>query len=584
MDTKTGLAEKFVDDVNMFRACEQCGLCSSACPLTGVDGFNIRRILRHVELGLIDEIASSPFPWSCTTCGRCEGVCPNGIGILDIIRPLRSLSPPEFVPVGPPCIDACPARIDIPGYLRLIAEGKVNEAYALIREKVPFPGILGRVCTHPCEDVCRRGDVFSQAIAICALKRYVADNAGNIGERISEVAKDTGHKVAIIGAGPAGLTAAFYLRKKGHQVTVFEETPEPGGMMRFGIPDYRLPREVVDKEIEQILELGVELQTEKKLGRDFSLSQLEADGYEAVFLAVGAQLSKKIDLEGTNLDDVFWGLDFLCAVNEGKEVALKDKVLVVGGGSVAIDVALSALRLGAKEVTLACLECREEMPANPWEIEDAIQEGVRIMPSWGPQRILQDHGKVTGLELVRCTSVFDSQGNFCPNFATIKETVAADQVILAIGQAPDFSFVDDKELLRVEKGLMVIDEETQQTDMPRVFAGGDVAQAPGTIIDAIADARRAASSIDRFLGGDGIIEESLVERPESVPYTGSREEGFADLRREEMPATPLSERHDGFSEVELGFSEDQARQEAKRCLSCDLELHLAQETRKLSDR
>jgi len=306
MDSITGLAEKFVDDVNMFRACEQCGLCSSACPLTGVDGFNIRRILRHVELGLIDEIANSPFPWSCTTCGRCEGVCPNGIGILDIIRPLRSLSPPEFVPVGPPCIDACPARIDIPGYTRLIAEGKVNEAYALIREKVPFPGILGRVCTHPCEDVCRRGDVFNQPIAICALKRYVADNAGNIGERISEVAKDTGHRVAIIGAGPAGLTAAFYLRKKGHQVTVFEERPEPGGMMRFGIPDYRLPREVVDKEIKQILELGVELQTEKKLGRDFSLSQLEADGYEAVFLAVGAQLSKKIDLEGTSLDDVFW--------------------------------------------------------------------------------------------------------------------------------------------------------------------------------------------------------------------------------------------------------------------------------------
>jgi NADPH-dependent glutamate synthase beta subunit-like oxidoreductase len=299
---------------------------------------------------------------------------------------------------------------------------------------------------------------------------------------------------------------------------------------------------------------------------------------------VGAQLSKKIDLEGTNLDDVFWGLDFLCAVNEGKEIALKDKVLVVGGGSVAIDVALSAFRLGAKEVTLACLECREEMPANPWEIEDAIQEGVKIMPSWGPQRILVDHGKITGIELVRCTSVFDSQGNFCPSFATIKETVAADQVILAIGQAPDFSFVDDKEPLRVEKGLMVIDEETQQTDVPRVFAGGDVAQAPGTVIDAIADARRAASSIDRFLGGDGIIEESLVERPDSVPYTGSREEGFADLKREEMPATPLSERHDGFSEVELGFSEDQARQEAKRCLSCDLELHLAQEARKANDR
>ena len=178
MDTKTGLAEKIVDDVTMFRACEQCGLCSSACPLTGVDGFNIRRILRHVELGLIDEIADSPLPWFCTTCGRCEDVCPNGIEIIAIIRPLRALSPPEYVPDSPPCVEACPVGIDIPGYLRLIAQGKMDDAYALIREKVPFPGILGRVCTHPCEGVCRRGDVFHQPIAICALKRYVADKAG----------------------------------------------------------------------------------------------------------------------------------------------------------------------------------------------------------------------------------------------------------------------------------------------------------------------------------------------------------------------------------------------------------------------
>lgn len=586
MDTKTGLAEKIVDDVTMFRACEQCGLCSSACPLTGVDGFNIRRILRYVELGLIDEIADSPFPWFCTTCGRCEDVCPNGIEILDIIRPLRSLSPPEFVPDSPPCVEACPARIDIPGYLRLIAQGKVDDAYALIREKVPFPGILGRVCTHPCEGVCRRGDVFNQPIAICALKRYVADNVGKVSKQVSNMAKDTGHKIAIVGAGPAGLTAAFYLKKKGHQVTVLEERTEPGGMMLFGIPDYRLPREVVEKEIKQILDIGIELKTEKKLGRDFTFDTLKTDGYEAVFLAVGAQLSRKIDLVGSNLNDVFWGLDFLFKINEEKEIALKDRVLVVGGGNVAIDVALTALRLGAKEVTMACLERREEMPANPWEIEEAIEEGVKIMPSWGPKRILRDNGKVSGIELIRCTSVFDNQDNFCPSFANIKETVKTDQVILAIGQATDLSFFDDKVPLRVEKGLIVIDEKTLETDAPGVFAGGDVAKAPGSIIDAIAAGRRAASSIDKFLGEDGDIShcglriaEFGIEGNATQSYTGKREEGFADLKRVVMPTLPLSERHDGFSEVELGFNEEQAKEEAKRCLHCDLELNLAEEAR-----
>jgi len=580
MDTKTGLAEKIVDDVTMFRACEQCGLCSSACPLTGVDGFNIRRILRHVELGLIDEIADSPFPWFCTTCGRCEEVCPNGIEIVDIIRPLRSLSPSEFVPDSPPCVEACPAGIDIPGYLRLISQGKVDDAYALIREKVPFPGILGRVCTHPCEGVCRRGDVFNQPIAICALKRYVADNVDKVSEQVSNIANDTGHKIAIIGAGPAGLTAAFFLKKKGHQVTVFEERPEPGGMMLFGIPDYRLPRQVVEKEIKQILDIGIELHTEKKLGRDFTFDTLKADSYETVFLAVGAQLSRKIDLVGADLDDVFWGVDFLGEVNERRKISLKDKVLVVGGGNVAVDVALTAFRCGAKEVTMACLECREEMPANPWEVKEAIEEGVKIMPSWGPKRILRDNGKVSEIELIRCTSVFDNQGNFCPSFATITETVQSDQIILAIGQATDLSFIGEDNPLKIANGLIVVDSETLETGISGVFAGGDVAKAPGSIIDAVAAGRRAASSIDKFLGGNGMIDETLIQRPDSQSYDGKREEGFADLKREPMPTLPLCERHDGFGEVELGFTDDQAKGEAKRCLQCDLELDLAQEGRK----
>jgi NADPH-dependent glutamate synthase beta subunit-like oxidoreductase len=519
MDTKMELAERF-SDVSMFTTCEQCGCCSSACPITGVRDFNVRRIVRHIELGLIEEIGGTPFPWYCTTCGRCETVCPNGIAILDIIRPLRSMTPQEFIPEGPPCADACPAGIDIPGYLRLIAQEKPEEACALILEKVPFPGILGRVCMHPCEDACRRMEVFKQPVSICALKRYAADKGGQVFEKALNVKQRTGHKVAVIGAGPGGLTTAFYLRKKGHDVTVYESRAKPGGMMRYGIPYYRLPEDVLDGEINKVLSVGIHLETGKSLGKDFDLNSLKKDGFEAVFIAAGLQLSRRIDLEGARLEDVLWGVDFLADAAEGKEISLKEKVLVVGGGNVAVDVALTALRMGAKEVTMACLESRDEMPANSWEIEMALEEGVKLMTSWGPGKITGDNGKVSGIELIQCTSVFDDEGNFSPTFNDISEQVEADQIILAIGQAADLSFVDESVPLKLERGLIVVDEKTQATDMPGVFAGGDVGRGPGAIIDAIADGRRAACSIDRFLGGDGIIDETIAQKDEAQSYDG----------------------------------------------------------------
>ena len=575
MDTKTLLTEKF-NDVSMFTTCEQCGCCSSACPITGEKDFNVRRIVRHIELGLIEEIGSTPFPWYCTTCGRCETVCPNGIAILDIIRPLRSMTPREFVPEDqPPCIRACPAGIDIPGYLRLIAQGKPEEACALILEKISFPGILGRVCMHPCEEACRRMEVFKQPISICALKRYAADNGGQVFERALHVKENTGHRVAVIGSGPAGLTAAFYLRKKGHDVTVFEGRSKPGGMMRYGIPYYRLPEEVLDREINQVLNTGIHLETGKSLGKDFDLNSLKEDGFETVFIATGLQLSRKIELEGAQLDGVLWGIDFLSETSEGKETSLKERVLVVGGGNVAIDVALTALRVGAKEVTIACLESRDEMPANPWEIEMAVEEGVKLMTSWGPGKITGDNGKVTGVELIQCTSVFDDEGNFSPTFNDVTEQVESDQVILAIGQTADLSFVDESLPLKAEKGLIAVDDKTQATDMPGVFAGGDVGRGPGAIIDAIADGRRAAGAIDKFLGGDGMIHETIAEKPEPQSYDGKRERGFADLERVNMPVLPVIDRYHGFPEVDLCLDDDQAVYEAKRCLQCDLEYSLA---------
>jgi NADPH-dependent glutamate synthase beta subunit-like oxidoreductase len=575
MDSASIFAEEF-NDIEMFRYCEQCGRCSSACPITGINGFNIRRLVRYVELDLIDEIAGSPMPWFCTICGRCEDACPNGIKIIDITRSLRARGPRDLAPDGPPCIKACPAGIDVPGYLRLIAQGKNDAACELIMERAPFPGILGRVCE------------VNDPIAICAAKRYAADKAGDLTERIKTVAEDTGHKAAVIGSGPAGLTAAYYLRKKGHQVTVFEARSKSGGMLRYGIPFYRLPEDILDKEIQQVLSLGIDLKLNTRLGDNFGIDQLKQQGFEAVYIAVGAQLSKKIPLEGSDLAGVMWGVDFLVQVSEGKEISLRDNLVIIGGGNVAVDVALSALRLGAKNVTLACLESREEMPANPWEIEMALEEGVEMLYSWGPRKILSQKGSVTGVELVRCTSVFDEAGNFCPFFDETTKTVKTDQVVLAIGQASetefckDFCFLDNDGVLPVKNGLIAIDSQTQVTEMKGVFAGGDVANGPGTVIEAIAAGRRAAISIDKFLSGDGKLVSGRRNSDCELfdpDYDDKRETGFAELKRVDPPILPVTERHVGFLEVDLCYPDEAVLKEIHRCLQCDLEICLANKKR-----
>ncbi|UCF73720.1 MAG: FAD-dependent oxidoreductase [Deltaproteobacteria bacterium] len=382
---------------------------------------------------------------------------------------------------------------------------------------------------------------------------------------------DTGHKVAIVGSGPAGLTAAFYLKKMGHQVTVFESRPLPGGMMRYGIPDYRLPLSIVEKEIQDILELGIGLETNKTLGKDFTIDQLKNDGYEAIFLAVGAQLSRKTELEGSDLEDVLWGLDFLYQVKEGRDVKLKDRVVVIGGGNVAVDVALTALRCGATNVTMACLEKREEMPADEWQVDQVLEDEVNIMTAWGPKRIVSRDGRVKGVELIGCASVLDKEGDFSPSFDERRKAIEADQIILAIGQSPDLSFVEPHSPITIERGMIVVDQETVETGIHGVFAGGDATRAPGAIIHAIGAGRKAASSIDRLLGGDGDIEETLFQ-PDPLSPTLGKIEGFADLPREKALKLPLAERHKGFEEVALGLDPEGARKEATRCLQCDLRL------------
>jgi NADPH-dependent glutamate synthase beta subunit-like oxidoreductase/ferredoxin len=548
-----------------YNLCIGCTRCVRACrDLRGIEAIGfVYDQNGQVHIGTVAETLEDS---GCKFCTACVEVCPTGALVDKGVE--AGTKEDDIVP----CKAACPAHIDIPGYLRMIAQGKADEANAIIREKVPFPGVLGRVCIHPCEDVCRRGEL-NEAISICALKRFAADGEKGLWKKENKVAADAGKKVAVMGAGPAGLTAAFYLRKQGHAVTIIDSNDQPGGMMRYGIPEYRLPGDILDQEIKDILNSGIEFKPNRILGKDISLDQLKTDGFDAVFLGIGAQLNKRIPLEGCEMPDVMWGLDFLRKVSEGENIKLKDSVVVIGGGNVAVDVAMTARRCGATDVKMACLECLEEMPASPWELEEARAEGIAILPSWGPDRIVSEDGKVTGLDVVECTCVFDEDGNFCPEFSDKKECFLVEQVIMAVGQAVDVSFLEGTDQIKLDKGLIVVNEKTLETDLKDVYAGGDVAKAPGAIIHAIAAGRQAASSIDSALGGSGEIDEVLFARSNPDPHVG-RDEGFAAWSRINVPELDAATRIAGFDEVFTGYSEEQAVAEAKRCLQCDLRLQL----------
>ncbi|MFO7785815.1 MAG: FAD-dependent oxidoreductase [Thermodesulfobacteriota bacterium] len=539
----------FVRDYNL---CIGCTRCVRVCrDLRGIEAMGfVRDDKGQIRIGtLMPTLEES----GCRFCTACVEVCPTG-ALTD--KDVRAGSKEHDLV---PCRAACPACVDVPEYLRLIAQGKPDEADAVVREKVPFPGTLGRVCVHPCEDACRRGHV-NEPVAVCALKRFAADNDKGLWKQGLRPGADTGKRAAVIGAGPAGLTAAFYLRRAGHGVTLFEARDLPGGMMRYGIPDYRLPVEVLDREVREILNLGVDFRPGRALGKDFHLEDLRGKGFDAVFLGVGAQESRKADIEGLDLKGVMWGLDLLGKVAGGDPPRLEGRVLVIGGGNTAVDAALTLARSGALEVTMACLESREQMPAHAGQLEVLQSAGVRLMPSWGPYRILGSGGRVTGVELVRCTGVFDIKGEFSPAFdEEVVKQLEVDQVILAIGQRPDLSFLREGGPIRVDRGLIVVNGDTQETGMPGVYAGGDAAAVPGSVIHAVAAGRRAAAAMDRALGGSGETDKPLIARVRPGPRLG-REDGFAGRAREPLPG------------VESGYDADAARREASRCLQCDLRL------------
>jgi len=551
----------FARDYNLCIGCLRCVRACNDLRGVGALGFVFDK-KGKIRVGTLSPTLEES---GCRFCTACVEVCPTGALMDKAVRPGKRDD--DLVP----CRAACPAHIDIPGYIRLIAEGREDEAHAVIREKVPFPGILGRVCTAPCEDACRRGEI-DEPIAICALKRFAADNEKGLWKKKTIQRDETGKRVAVVGAGPAGLTAAFYLRRLGHAITMFDAHDRPGGMMRYGIPRFRLPRDLLEREIRKIMGLGIDFMPGTVVGKYFSIEDLKGEGFDAAFLALGAQLSRHIPFEGSDHKDILFGVDFLKRVSIGSSPELKDSVIVIGGGNVAVDAARTAVRLGAERVIMVCLEKRDKMPAGRREIEAALDEGIAIMNRLGPQRLLTAGEKIIGLMLVKCVSVFNEKGLFNPLFGDTAKTIYGERIIIAAGQVPDLSFTGKSRPIEVREGLFVCDEKTLETGLKGVFAGGDLTRS-GSIIHAVSAGRTAAESIDRALGGEGVIDEVLFDRDVPEPHIG-KIEGFASLARESAPKIIPEKRRCCFDEVCPGLGRDQAIREAKRCLDCDLRLRI----------
>jgi formate dehydrogenase beta subunit len=528
------------------------------------------------------------------------------------------------------CREGCPVRTDSGGYVQAIAAGRYDEAYVIARTPNPFASICGRVCAAPCEAKCRRG-ALDAAVSIRALKRFVCERYGVESDdfdltRVYPQLKHpgqgrigAGHKVAVIGAGPAGLSCAHELALLGFAVTVFEAQDVSGGMLVLGVPEYRLPRDIVQAEIKAIELLGVQILHNRRLGRDFTLSDLKVQGFEAIFLGIGAHKSRELAIEGVQNDGVLRAIEFLLNVNLGFRVTLGRKVVVIGGGNVAFDVARSvvrqaerfsgmnetelrsalheaasaleqltarepeapdevrlaldvareAIRKGVPEVHMYCLENVDEIPAAREEIEEAQQEGIRLHTRFGPKRILGEHGQVTGMELIRCSRVFDENRRFNPQFIEgSEETVDCDTVVLAIGQAADLSWVRPEDNLKTTaRGTLQTDPATLATSRPDVFAGGDLAFGPRIIITAVAEGQRAARSIAKYLTGKA-PEPARKARVTAYPaWSYLMPQGYDKLARRTPPALPL-ERRIGIAEVEQAYPEAEALSQAQRCLKC----------------
>lgn len=468
-----------------------------------------------------------------------------------------------------PCKTACPAHIAVQGYIKLASQGKYMEALELIKKENPFPAVCGRICPHGCESECTRGEI-DEPIAIDEIKKFIADQELDSDKRfIPKRRHEYGKKIGIVGAGPAGLSCAYYLAIDGYKVTVFEKEDKLGGMLTLGIPSFRLEKDIVEAEIDILKEMGVEFKTGVEVGKDITLDDLRKDGYEGFYLAIGAQGGRKLGIEGEDADGVITGVEFLRNVNLGKDVKLPKRAIVIGGGNVAIDVARTASRTGATDVKMFCLESREEMPALKEEIEETLEEGITIGNGWGPKRIVVENGKVTGVEFKKCTSVFNSDGRFAPEYdENDTMIVETDVVLLSIGQSIEWGKLLDGSKVELNRNNTAkADGLTYQTAEKDVFVGGDAFTGPKFAINAIAAGKEAAISLHRFvqpgqsltLGRDR-REYHMFDKDNVVI------EGFDNVPRQRIGHNP--EAKNSFKDDRVTFTEEQMKKETERCLGC----------------
>jgi NADPH-dependent glutamate synthase beta subunit-like oxidoreductase len=617
VETKKGHYVTYDEVLEILRRAEDNGFVHQ---ITNIDGenkifaicncnVNICNALRTSQLFNTPNMSRSAYvakvkTENCVACGRCVEYCPAGAVKLGqklctqngpVEYPRQEL--PDAVKWGPekwdidyrdnnrincydagtaPCKTACPAHIAVQGYLKMAAQGRYTDALALIKKETPFPAVCGRVCNRRCEDACTRGTV-DQAVAIDEVKKFIAQQDLNAATRyVPPVVAPTNRggfaeKIAVIGAGPAGLSCAYYLAERGYKPTVFEKNERPGGMLVYGIPSYKLEKDVVDAEIEVLRQMGVDIRCGVEVGRDITLDTLRREGYKAFYVAIGCQDGRSAGIPGEDTAGVMTAVDFLHAVAENETYPVEGRAVVIGGGNVAIDVARTSVRCGAAEVSMYCLEPRESMPASAEEAAEAEDEGVAIRCGWGPKEILAEACRVTGIVLKRCVSVFDENGRFCPRYDEADTiTVPCEHVFLSIGQSIRWgSLLDGAKVELGRGGAAVADPLTYQTAQPDIFVGGDVYTGPKFAIDAIAAGKQGAESLHRFVHENASL------------TIGRNRRQFKELDKESLAlesydngarqSAGMDERIDyrrSFRDAHKTFTEEQVKAETARCLGC----------------
>jgi formate dehydrogenase (NADP+) beta subunit len=551
--------------IHDMNRCVLCGRCVRACnELRGVKVLQYQKKDMETYVGTVhDKLLKDA---DCRFCQACVEVCPTGT-----IRDKLMNSEAKKEDVVVPCRSACPAHTDIPRYIRHVKNGEYDEAAAVIREKVPFPKALGYICVHSCELQCKRKEV-SEPMAIRDIKRYAAEHdTGAYWKGKGKQLPDTGKKVCVVGGGPAGMTAAYYLRKQGHDVTLKEALPTVGGMMAYGIPSYRLPRDIIAEEAKVIEDQGVKIEVNAKVEKPVDLLK----EYDAVLMAIGGHKGVRLPMQGSDLDGVILNADFLRNCSMGKETGMGKKIIVLGGGNVAFDCARSAKRLGAEEIHLACLEARDRMTADNEEIEQAQEEGIFVHPAQTFERITgEDH--VTGVDFMNVKSfTFDENRRaIIEKEEGSEHHIDADTVIFAVGQRPDITEEAGLTLGRANSIAVNDIENDKSTSVDGIFAAGDAIYGTKSVIMAIESGREAASQIDKYLGGDGDISEVLAPEQKKNPYIGQCP-GFGYEERKHTQVDSVESRSDNFRLFDHGICDADICAEAGRCLQCDLRLNIS---------